>query len=330
MINVAQIGVGYWGPNLLRNLNTNKNINIKKIVEVDSLRIKFINNNFPQIQVTKNFDEVLNDKTIDAIVIATPAKTHFELGLQSLNAKKHILVEKPIATSVENTKKIFLTAEKNNLIAMSGHTFLYNSAVRYIKKIIDSGELGEIIYIFSQRLNLGRVRSDINSLWNLAPHDISIIQYWLDNKKHNYINYNGVSYIQKGIDDIGFLNIKYPGNILANIHVGWLCPNKIRKITLVGSKKMLEYDDIAEKKISIFDKGIDIVHNLKANMEFDKNKYDIKYRSKVAVNPNIRYEEPLKIEIEHFVDCIVNKTNCITGKNHSINVIKILEEACPI
>jgi len=330
MINIAQIGIGYWGPNLLRNLIKNSHCKIMKIIEIDPIRIKFVSDNFPNIKISTNLDDVLNDTNIDAVVISTPAKTHFNIAIKCLRANKHILVEKPIATTVKEAIKLFSLAEKKNLVAMSGHTFLFNSAVRFIKKYIENGELGDLIYIFTQRLNLGRIRNDINAMWNFAPHDISIIQYWLNNTSHNALSYNGRSYIQKNIDDVGFLTIQYPDNILANIHVGWLNPNKVRKITLIGSKKMIEYDDLLKNKVSIVDKGIDIIHNLDENMEFDKNNFKINYRSKSVLKPKIEYHEPLKVEIDHFLDCIKKNIICLTGKDHSINVVKILEESNPL
>ena len=181
--------------------------------------------------------------------------------MQALNANKHFLVEKPMATKVEEIKRLKIYQKKKNLIAMVGHTFLFN-AVQYIKKVIDSGELGEIRYIYSQRLNLGRIRSDVDALWNLAPHDISIINFWLDNPEIIKIEKFGNSYIQKGIDDVVFLNVNFSGNVMANIHVSWLDPDKVRKMSIVGSKRMLIYDDISNNKVTIYDKGIDPIASL--------------------------------------------------------------------
>ena len=180
MLNIAQIGVGYWGPNLLRNFVDNPNCNLLSVVDLSEERRSYVSNLYPDINVTDQIDDVVNDKEINAIVISTPVFTHYDLAIRCLNAGKNILVEKPMATKYEEVKKIENIAKKNKLIAMVGHTFLYNSAVKYMKEFIDNGELGEIRYIYSQRLNLGRIREDVDALWNLAPHDISIVQYLLN------------------------------------------------------------------------------------------------------------------------------------------------------
>ena len=212
---------------------------------------------------------MLGDPQIQAVVIATPVKTHFELAVKALEAGKHILVEKPIATTVGEVDRIGELAREKNLVVMVGHTFLYNAAVRYVKKIIDAGELGDIRYIYSQRLNLGRIRSDVDALWNFAPHDISIIQYWLGDPEPISVVKRGVDYIQERVDDVVFMNILYPNKVMANIHVSWLDPRRLRQMTVVGSKKMVVYDNDADNKVAIYDKGIDRKAVLGQNMDYD-------------------------------------------------------------
>ncbi len=236
-VNIGQIGVGYWGPNLLRNLVANNNCKVKTVVDLSSERRSYVQSLYPKIKVEKHLNAIFDDTEIDAVVIATPVSTHYKFAMQALNAGKHILVEKPMATKVAEIENIKSLSEDKNLVAMVGHTFLYNSAVRYIKSLIDSGELGDIRYIYSQRLNLGRIRNDVDVLWNLAPHDVSIIQYWLDDVIPINVSRFGMDYIQPGINDVTFLNVKYPNKIMANIHVSWLDPNKIRRMTIVGTKK---------------------------------------------------------------------------------------------
>ena len=327
-INIAQIGVGYWGPNLLRNLIENKHCLVKYVVDLSKDRRDYVRRKYPLIKVLKQIDLILNDKELDAVIISTPVATHFELCMSFLNAGINVLVEKPMATKSLEVRTIGELAKKKNLVAMVGHTFIYNSAVRYVKKIIDSQELGDIRYIYSQRVNLGRIRNDVDAMWNLAPHDISIIQYWLNDSKPIKVKRFGTAYVQKNIEDVVFLNIKYPNNILANIHVSWLDPNKIRKMTIVGSKKMVVYDDIAEDKVTIFDKGIDKVSVLGEGMDFDSsNSFEFKHRAGNVVVPKIKWEEPLKIEIEHFLNCILKKDKCITDALHAYNVVQILEKA---
>ena len=324
-ISVAQIGVGYWGPNLLRNLVSNKDCLVKRVVDVSDERQKFVKDLYPAILVSDHVNDIFDDVEIDAVIIATPVATHFDLAMLSLHAGKHILVEKPMATTIEEVEQIGVFAAQKNLVAMAGHTFLYNAAVRYVKELIDSDKLGQIRYIYSQRLNLGRIRTDVDALWNLAPHDISIIQYWLGNPVPISVTRNGVAYVQKGVDDVVFLNIVYPNDIMANIHVSWLDPHKIRQMTVVGSEKMVVYDDIGENKVAIYDKGIDRMAVLGEHMDFDNHStISFNHRSGDVVLPQIKWQEPLKVEIEHFVDCIQNGTECLTGPDHARNVVEIL------
>lgn len=325
MINVAQIGCGYWGPNLLRNLVANRECNVKTVADVSPERLEFVKGYYPFIDVTDNISSVLNDTSIDAVIIATPAATHFDLTIKALASEKHVLVEKPMAMSVEEVDRIAEISDKKGFVAMVGHTFIYNASVRYLKSLIDSGELGDIRYIYSQRLNLGRIRSDVDALWNLAPHDISIIQFLLGDPTPVSVVRHGMDYVQNGIEDVVFMNILYPDKTIAHIHVSWLDPHKIRRMTVVGSKKMVVYDDVADNKIAIYDKGIDLMAVLGEQMDFDDpGNFDFNLRSGDVLLPKIQFEEPLKVEIEHFVDCIQNGEECLTGPVHAKEVIKIL------
>ncbi len=326
MINIAQIGVGYWGPNLLRNLVANKRCKISTVVDTSGERRDYVHSLYPAITVTDDIDELFQNPEIDAVVIATPVATHYDLAIKALETGKHILVEKPLARSMAEVEQIGNMASKNNLVAMVGHTFLFNAAVRYVKEIIDSGELGDIRYIYSKRLNLGRIRSDVDALWNLAPHDISIIQYWLGDPNPVSVIRHGVDYIQNNVDDVVFLNIMYPNKVMANIHVSWLDPQRVRTIVVVGSRKMVVYDDIAENKIAVFDKGIDRMAVIGENMDYDNQNFQtFNHRSGDVLLPKINFQEPLKVEIDHFIDCIQNGTECITGIDHAKKVVGILE-----
>lgn len=328
MINIGQIGIGYWGPNLLRNLDLNPNCNVVAVADVSEERRTFVKSNYPCIETKGDANELISDESIDAIVIATPVSTHFELAIKSLEYGKHILVEKPLAMTVKEVKEIGKLASDKKLVAMVGHTFLFNEAVRKVKKIIDTGELGKIRYIYSQRVNLGRIRDDVDAMWNLAPHDISIIQYWLNEPKPIAIAKTGMDYVQDGIDDVVFINIKYPSSVIANIHVSWLDPHKIRKMTIVGSEKMIVYDDIARDKITIYDKGIDRMAILGERMDFDNpNTFSFNHRDGDLTIPKIEWIEPLKNEIAHYLDCIQNGVPCITSPHHAESVVGILENA---
>jgi predicted dehydrogenase len=291
-------------------------------------RRAFVEANFPRTAAVNGIGEALSDPEVIGIVIATPAGTHFQLAREALLAGKHVFVEKPLATRVAEVDVLDRLAKERELVVMAGHTFVYNAAVRYVKKLLDAGELGEIRYIYSQRLNLGRIRSDIDALWNFAPHDVSIIQYWLGDPEPVSVHRVGMDFIQNGIDDVVFLSIVYPQKIVANIHVSWLDPQKVRKIIIVGSRKMVVYDDVAEDKIAIYDKGIDKKAILGQNMDFDNPRSNqFSYRSGDILMPQVQFTEPLRSEAESFVECIWNGKKPITGIPHARNVVAILEQA---
>ena len=325
---LAQIGCGYWGPNLLRNYSALSNCRVKYVVDASPERRSYVETNFPRCQAVESMDVVLADPEVKGVIIATPAGTHFALCRKALQAGKHVFVEKPLATKVAEVDELARCAAERELVVMAGHTFIYNAAVRYVKNLIDAGDLGEVRYIHSQRLNLGRIRSDIDALWNFAPHDISIIQYWLGNPEPLSVHRLGMDYMQEGIDDVVFLNMVYPGKIIANIHVSWLDPQKVRKMIVVGSRKMVVYDDVADDKIAIFDKGIDKKAVLGQNMDFDRPRPpEFNYRSGDILLPQVKFVEPLRVEAEHFLDCIRKGTVPQTGLAHARNVVSILEQA---
>lgn len=327
---VAQLGCGYWGPNLVRNFSALPKCWVKYVVDSSPERRAFVQANFPRTQAVDSVEIVLNDPEVQAVIIATPAGSHYAQARQALQMGKHVFVEKPLATRVAEVDDLGAEAEKRGLVVMAGHTFIYNAAVRYVRKMIDAGELGDVRYIYSQRLNLGRIRSDIDALWNFAPHDISIIQYWLGDPEPAGVFRQGMDYMQKGIDDVVFLNVVYPNQVMANIHVSWLDPQKVRKMIVVGSKKMVVYDDVAEDKIAIYDKGIDKKAVLGENMDFDHPRpAEFNYRSGDILLPQVKFTEPLRAEAEHFLDCIRRGSVPLTGIKHARHVVSILERARP-
>lgn len=323
MINIAQIGCGYWGPNLLRNLDANPGCTVSMVCDQSEDRRNYVKQQYGYVEVCDSIDAVFDNPAIDAVILATPVAMHYEQAIRALEAGKHILVEKPMARSCAEVEHIAALAQEKGLTAMAGHTFLYNDAVLYLKKLIDSGELGDILYLYSQRLNLGRIRADVDALWNLAPHDISIIQFLLGDPEPSAVTRAGMDFMQEGIDDVVFMNIFYPGKTMAHVHVSWLDPNKVRKLTVVGSKKMAVYDDMASEKITIFDKGIDRVE---PKMDYDdQDFFAFNHRSGDVVMPKVQFSEPLKIEVEHFLACIRGDETCRTDANHALNVVRILE-----
>ena len=325
---LTQIGCGYWGPNLLRNFSSVADCHVKYVVDASPERRAFVEANFGRTKAIDTCERAFADPEVDGVVIATPAGSHFDLAKAALLAGKHVFVEKPLATKVAEVDELGELAQARGLVVMVGHTFIYNAAVRYVKKLVDAGELGEIRYIYSQRLNLGRIRSDIDALWNFAPHDISIIQYWLGDPEPLSVLRQGMDYMQDQVDDVVFLNIVYPRKILANIHVSWLDPQKVRKMIIVGSRKMVVYDDVADDKIAIYDKGIDRKAILGQNMDFDKPRpLEFNYRSGDILLPQIKFSEPLRAEAEHFLDCVRHQRAPLTGIPHARNVVAILERA---
>lgn len=327
-LNIAQIGCGYWGPNLLRAFVSNAGCKVRYVAEFSPERREYIASNFSDVTPTESVDQILEDDSIDGVVLATPAATHADLALRAIARGKHVLIEKPFACNRDEAEKIAAAAATAGVVAMAGHTFIYNDAVQYLKNLITKGDLGEIRYIFSQRLNLGRIRSDVDALWNFAPHDISILQYLLNDEAPERLIRTGKDFVQPGIEDVVFLQLVYPSGVLGSIHVSWLDPLKVRRVTVVGSKKMVVYDDTAEDKITIYDKGIDVRAIVGEGMDYDQPRGpQFSYRSGDILIPKIKYREPLRTEAAHFIDCIQNGTSCLTGPDHAIKVIHILEQA---
>jgi predicted dehydrogenase len=325
---LAQIGCGYWGPNLLRNFSSLPGCDVRYVADASAERRAFVHANFPKTSAVESSDVAFDDPEVAGVIIATPAATHFALARRAVEAGKHVLVEKPLATTVAEVDELARCAARRGRVVMAGHTFVYNPAVRYVRKLIDAGELGDVRYVHSQRLNLGRIRSDIDALWNFAPHDISIIQYWLGDQEPTSVSRQGMDYIQSGVDDVVFLNLVYPDKVIANVHVSWLDPQKVRKMTVVGSRKMVVYDDVADDKVAIYDKGIDRKAVLGEHMDFDHPaRIDFSYRSGDILLPQVRFVEPLRLEAEHFAECIREGTEPTTGIRHARTVVSILERA---
>lgn len=325
-ITIAQIGCGYWGPNVLRNFSAQPGCLVKFVAEINPERQAYVRANFPRSEVVEDLNLVLNDPEVDAIVIATPASSHYALTKQVLESGKHAFVEKPLATSTAHADELVKLASTTGKTLMAGHTFLYNAAVRYAKKLLSEAELGQLYYIYSQRLNLGQVRSDVNAWWNLAPHDVSILLYLMDGELPESVSATGVSYIQPGIEDVVFATLKWASGVTGHIHVSWLDPGKIRKMTLVGSRKMVVYDDVSDDKIMVFDKGVDRVPKIGERMDYDQSgAYQLVHRTGDILLPKINFQEPLKTEAAHFLECLRKEQPPLTGPKHARDVVAILE-----
>nr|MEE4267146.1 Gfo/Idh/MocA family oxidoreductase [Candidatus Krumholzibacteria bacterium] len=325
MINVGVIGCGYWGPNLIRNFHGQAGANLTMISDLDENRLNHVGLQYPATTKTTNYQDILNNPDIDAVVVATPMSTHFPLGMAVLEAGKHLFLEKPMATSSEDCKKMIALAEEKNLVLMVGHTFIYTSAVRKIKSLIEAGELGEVYYVNIERVNLGIFQKDANVVWDLAPHDVAMLNYLFDADPVR-VSCKGKCYVQTdlGIEDVAFVCLEYPGGKMVNIHVSWLDPNKIRKCTFVGSKKMLVYDDVhPSEKIRVYDKGVDVQPHYDNFGEFQ-----LLYRSGDIFAPHLDTVEPLKAETAHFLDLIKGSSTPLSSGDHGLKVVQVLEQAC--
>jgi len=320
--NLAVIGCGYWGPNLIRNFRALPNCRVTTVSDRDQARLNHMKTLYPDITITTDFMKILEDDTIDAVAIATPVFTHHPLAMKTLQAGKHTFIEKPLASSVAQCKDLIDVAKQNSLILMVGHTFVYTPAVRNIKEIIDSGEIGEVLYINSRRLNLGLFQKDINVAWDLAPHDLSIILYILG-KTPTSVNCQGKAHINPQIEDITTIALNFSDENFAMIQSSWLDPRKIREITIVGSKKMIVYDDIEiNEKIKIYDKNVQAPPHYDTFAEFQ---YSYHYGGMTA--PFIKQTEPLKVECQHFIDCIASGKESDSSGEEGLKVVQILEAA---
>lgn len=328
MINIAIIGAGYWGQNLIRNFYEIPESKVLTVCDINRAQIDSVKNQYPDIQLTNNFDKVLNSPQIDAAVIALPAHLHYKFGKKTLEAKKHVFIEKPLAIKVSHSQKLIKLAKKNKKVLMVGHTFLYNDAVRKVKEYIDRGELGDIYYIYFQRLNLGQIRQDVNAMWNLAPHDISVAFYWLGEKPIK-ISAKGRDYLQKGIEDVVFLNLEFKNRKFVLIHSSWFDPNKVRRAVIVGSKKMLIYDDMSENaKIQLYNQGAD-KKLIKIHQELPTprthQEWKLSIRKGEVIVPKFEFREPLRIECLHFIDCIKKNKKPLSDGENGLAVVEILE-----
>jgi predicted dehydrogenase len=298
---------------------------MKFVADTNNDRLAYVEANFPTTQTVRDIDSVLADPEVDAVIIATPAASHYELTKQALAAGKHVFVEKPLATSTALADELVALAAAKKRTLMAGHTFLYNAAVRYAKKLLDEGELGQVYYIYSQRLNLGQVRSDVNAWWNLAPHDVSILLYLMKDELPVSVSAVGVSYIQPGIEDVVFATLTWANGVTGHIHVSWLDPGKVRKMTFVGSRKMVVYDDVSDDKIVVFDKGVDRVPRIGERMDYDQFNYQLIHRTGDVWLPRISFQEPLKVEAAHFLECLRTGETPLTGPKHARDVVAVLE-----
>ncbi len=319
---IGIVGCGYWGPNLIRNFSSLGNCRVKTICDLDPSRLAHVKRLYHDVTVTTDFDDIVNDSEITAVAIATHVNTHFPLAKKSLAAGKHTFIEKPMASSVAECKALIELAGKKSLQLMVGHTFIYSAPVRKIKEILYSGEIGDLLYVCSRRLNLGLFQKDINVAWDLAPHDIAIILYLLEETPSS-VNCHGRAHVNPGIEDITNLIINFTNGKFVTIQSSWLDPHKIREMKFVGTKKMISYDDTEPlEKIKVYDKRVETPPHYDTFAEFH---YSYHYGD--MYSPYVAQAEPLKVECQHFIDCIEKGTECLSGGNHGLQVVQVLEAA---
>jgi predicted dehydrogenase len=320
MTNVAAVGAGNWGRNVARNYAQLGSCRLKYCCDLDPARLEALRGRFPDTEFTTNYQDALDDPEVEIVAIAASAAAHHPLGMQALQAGKHTYIEKPLALNSENAQELVDEAQRQGVKLMVGHLLLYHPAVAMLKQIADAGELGDIYYIYAQRVNLGVVRRDENALWSLAPHDLSVALYLFGEQAISAAA-RGSCYVQDGVEDVVFANVAFPRGRMLNVHVSWLDPHKIRRITVVGSKKMAVFDDTeSTEKLRIYDKGVE-----RPSYESYGDLITLRYGD---INiPHVPMTEPLRVECEHFVDCVANDRQPLTDGESGVAVVQILEAA---
>ncbi|MGZ3512319.1 MAG: Gfo/Idh/MocA family protein [Thermodesulfobacteriota bacterium] len=320
MINVAVVGAGAWGKNHIRVFSEIPNVRLRYVCDQDPSKLRSLQKTYPQAKMVEDLKPILQDPEVRGVVVASSALSHYSLSKEILQADKDVLVEKPMALSVKEAEEMIEISERRKRILMVGHLLIYHPVVDRLKDMVASGELGKIYYIYTQRVNLGVIRQDENALLSFAPHDVSVILYLLD-EEPVMVTGCGESYIQKGIEDVAFLGLQFSDGKMANIHLSWLDPHKLRKITIVGSKKMVVFDDMeVSEKLKVYDKGV-------KNLSYDTYGEYLSLRFGDITIPSVKMTEPLRAEAEHFIHSIESRKEPKTGGRDGLKVVKILMAA---
>jgi predicted dehydrogenase len=310
------VGLGYWGPNLARNFDRLPEAELAWLCDESAEALDRFARAFPGARATGSFHEVLGDQSLDAVALATPVSTHAELARQVLEAGKHCFVEKPLGRSVEEAEQVVEAARAGDRVLMVGHLLEYHPGVEKMNELIEAGELGEVRYIYSNRLNLGQLRRDENALWSLGAHDVSVILRLAAEEPYE-CRAVGESYVHDGVEDVVFCYLRFPSGLAAHMHLSWLDPHKERRFTVVGSKRMATFDDMElERKLSVYDKGFD--EDYSSYGEYIARSGDI-------FSPHVPNEEPLRIECRHFLDCVRDRTRPRSGAESGLRVVRVLE-----
>ena len=321
MIKIGIIGYGYWGPNLVRNFSGNKNFQVAKVADSRQERLDLLQRTYPAIGITTNPDDIINDPAIDAVAVATPVFTHFKLAQVALKNGKHVLLEKPMTATANEAEELIQLAQKKSLTLMVDHTFLYTGGVQKVKQLIDNDTIGKVKYLDSTRINLGLFQPDINVLWDLAPHDISILNYLVSEMPCS-LNATGASHTKNGLENIAFLTVNFPSGMIAHFNCSWSSPVKIRLMLIGGDKKMIVFNDLEPtEKIKIYDTGY------KVKTDEEKQRLLVDYRTGDIFIPKTPNTEALALMAEDFAQAILNKQIPLANFNSGLAVIKILEAA---
>lgn len=317
-VRIGVVGLNYWGPNLARNVDRLPGAELAWCCDLDDKVLAKARGMFPKAQTTTDLDDVLADESVQAVIVATSVPTHYALGKRVLEAGKHAFIEKPMALKAADAEDLVATAAARGRQLMVGHLLEYHPAVRMVKQLLDDGELGHIFYVYANRLNLGKVRPDENALWSLGPHDISVINF-LTGEEPEEVSARGECYLQPGVEDVVFGYIKFPSGMTGHLHVSWLDPHKTRKITVVGSDKMAVFDDMdADRKVTVYDKSA-VVPEYQSYGEYVTLRFgDIHI-------PRVPNDEPLKLEVEHFVECVRDNSKPLSDGRDGLNVVRVLE-----
>jgi predicted dehydrogenase len=315
-LRVAVIGAGYWGPNLIRNLNEAPGAEPVAVADLSQERLDGIKKRFPAVRLTTDYRTLYDDKNVDAIAIATPVKTHRKLVEEAFASGKHVFVEKPLAATSTDAEAMVRAAEMAGRTLMVGHTFVYNPAVVTVRGLIERGELGRINYVDSQRVNLGLHQFDINVLWDLGPHDVSISLYWLG-EEPEWVQCVGACYVQPAIEDVVFLTMGFPSGALAHAHLSWLAPSKLRTMTVIGAKKMAVYDDMeTAERVKVYDFGV---------QSLDGDELRRSYRAGDIHSPHVPITEALQLEMRHFIECVRDGKRPRSDGEAGLRVVRVLE-----
>jgi predicted dehydrogenase len=319
-MNIAIIGCGHWGKNYIRIFSDTPKAKLSICCDSNANALKSISTKYPEISTTTNYNEILSNKDISIVIVSTPASSHYEIIKTALESGKDVLAEKPLTIKLEESEKLVEIAKSKNRILMVGHTFLFNPAIRKIKEYIQNGTVGSIYYMHSTRTHLGLVREDVNAIWDLATHDVSIFNYFLD-KMPVSVSAVGGCYLKKGREDTAFITLTYPENVIANIQVSWVDSNKVREIQVIGSKTRIVFDDLNNlERIKIYEKGITVGD--KPYNDFGEFQYIL--RDGDIISPKIDLYEPLKAQCDHFLDCVEKRETPLTDGKNGLDIVRVM------